>query len=74
MYLELDVAETDKYGRTLAYVYLEDRKTMVNKLLLENGLALVMTVPPNSKHSDEFYKLQTHARNAGAGFWAEAWS
>lgn len=74
VYLEFDVAETDKYGRTLAYVYLEDRKTMVNKLLLENGLAQVMTVPPNSKYSDEFYKLQTRARKAGSGFWTEVWS
>lgn len=74
VYLEYDAAQTDKYGRTLAYVYLSDRKTMVNKLLLENGLAQVMTVQPNSKYSDEFYKLQTHARKAGAGFWAEGWS
>lgn len=74
VYLEYDAAQTDKYGRTLAYVYLGDRKTMVNKLLLENGLAQVMTVQPNSKYSDEFYKLQTRARKDEVGFWAEAWS
>lgn len=74
VYLEYDVAVTDKYGRTLAYVYLSDRKTMVNKLLLENGLAQVMPVQPNSKYSEDFYKLQTRARKAGAGFWAEVWS
>lgn len=74
VYLEYDAVQTDKYGRTLAYVYLSDRKTMINKLLLENGLAQVMTVQPNSKYSDEFYKLQTRARKAGAGFWAEGWS
>lgn len=74
VYLEYDTAQTDKYDRALAYVYLSDRKTMVNKLLLENGIAQVMTVPPNSKYSDEFYTLQTRARKAGTGFWAEAWS
>lgn len=74
VYLEYDAAQTDKYGRTLAYVYLSDRKTMVNKLLLKNGLAQVMTVQPNSKYSDEFYKLQTRARKDEVGFWAEAWS
>lgn len=74
VYLEYDIQQMDKYGRTLAYVYLDDRETMVNRLMLENGLAQIMTVQPNSKYADEFYKLQLAARKAGAGFWAEAWS
>lgn len=69
VYLEYDVETEDKYGRTLAYVYLDDGKTMVNRLLLENGLAQVMTVQPNSKYADEFYNLQVAAREAGKGFW-----
>ncbi len=47
--LEFDVQQLDKYGRTLAYVYLEDG-TFVNAWLVENGYAMVMTVPPNVKH------------------------
>ncbi len=46
-----------KYGRTLAYVYLEDG-TFVNAWLLEHGYAQVMTVPPNVKHQELFLKLQ----------------
>lgn len=69
VYLEYDVETEDKYGRTLAYVYLDDGKTMVNRLLLENGLAQIMTVQPNSKYADEFYNLQVAAREAGKGFW-----
>lgn len=69
VYLEYDVENEDNYGRTLAYVYLDDGKTMVNRLLLENGLAQVMTVQPNSKYADEFYDLQVVAREAGKGFW-----
>lgn len=69
VYLEYDVENEDNYGRTLAYVYLDDGKTMVNRLLLENGLAQVMTVQTNSKYADEFYDLQVVAREAGKGFW-----
>lgn len=70
VYLEYDVSKEDKYGRTLAYVYLNDGETMVNRLLLKKGLARTMTVQPNSKYADEFSKLQTAAREAEIGFWA----
>ena len=69
VYLEYDAAVEDDYGRTLAYVYLEDGETMVNRLLLTNGLATIMTVQPNSKYEDDFSSLQNAAREAGAGFW-----
>ena len=43
--LEFDVQQLDRYKRLLAYVYLEDG-TFVNIWLVENGYAMVMTVPP----------------------------
>jgi len=64
--LEFDVQQLDKYGRTLAYVYLEDG-TFVNACLVENGYAMVMTVPPNVKHQELFLKLQRGAREARRG-------
>lgn len=69
VYLEYDVSVEDDYGRTLAYVYLDDGTTMINRLLLEKGFAVTMTVQPNSKYADEFYDLQSEAREAGNGFW-----
>ncbi len=66
--LEFDVQQLDKYGRTLAYVYLEDG-TFLNAWLVENGYAMVMTVPPNVKHQELFLKLQREAREAGRGLW-----
>ncbi len=54
--LEFDVEQRDRYGRLLAYVYLEDG-TFVNAWLVENGYAMVMTVPPNVKHQGLFLKL-----------------
>jgi micrococcal nuclease len=66
--LELDVQHRDRYGRLLAYVFLEDG-THLNAHLLEKGYALLMTVPPNVKYADEFYALQVKAREAKLGLW-----
>lgn len=51
--LEFDREREDKYGRTLAYVYLPDGR-MLNRLLLEEGRAETMRIPPNTRHADEF--------------------
>ena len=78
VYLEKDVQERDKYGRLLAYVWLEQpsssseneiRAKMYNAKLLLGGYAQVMTVPPNVKYADLFVKLQVEARSAGKGLW-----
>lgn len=67
--LELDVGERDKYGRLLAYIYIEEK--MVNKLLLEKGLARVAYVfEPNTKYVDEFYEIQKQAQNKAIGIWS----
>ena len=66
--LEFDVQEQDRYGRLLAYVYLEEG-TFVNAWLVENGYAVVMTIPPNVKYQELFLKLQREAREARRGLW-----
>jgi micrococcal nuclease len=63
-----DVDSLDQYGRTLAYVYMENG-TFINADLVKNGYAMVMTVPPNVKHADEFVKLQQEARENNRGLW-----
>jgi len=68
--LEYDIDHTDQYGRTLAYVYLQDG-TFVNAELVKNGYAMVMTVPPNVKFAEEFVKLQQEARENNRGLWKE---
>ena len=67
--LEYDVSHKDRYGRTLAYVYLRDG-TFVNALLIKEGYATVLTVPPNVAHADDFVKYQRRAREKGKGLWA----
>ena len=73
VYLEFDVGRTDQYGRLLSYVYLSDKETMVQRLLLSEGYAMVMTYQPNVKYADEFLKLQQQAREDGKGFWGSGY-
>ena len=68
--LEYDVQQTDKYGRTLAYVYLEDG-TFVNAWLVENGYARVSTYPPNVKYQELFHQLEQRAREGKKGLWGK---
>ncbi|MGI9951517.1 thermonuclease family protein [Moorellaceae bacterium AZ2] len=78
VYLELDAGERDKYGRLLAYVWLEPprdasedevRCKMFNAELLLAGYAQVMTVPPNVKYASLFVKFQREAQEKGQGLW-----
>ncbi|WMJ78737.1 MULTISPECIES: thermonuclease family protein [unclassified Sedimentibacter] len=65
--LEFDVQERDKYGRLLAYVWLNGE--MYNKHLLNIGYAQVATYPPNVRYVDEFTALQEVARDNKVGLW-----
>ena len=64
-----DVSETDRYGRLLRYVYLEDG-TFVNGELVRKGYAQTSTYPPDVAFQDTFTELQRMAVNVGAGLWA----
>jgi hypothetical protein len=66
--LEYDVQTRDKYGRLLAYVYLEDG-IFLNAELVKQGYAHVSTYPPNIKHAEEFVRLQQEAREKDRGLW-----
>lgn len=68
--LEYDAERKDKYGRTLAYAYLEDG-TFVNAELLRQGYAQTMTIAPNVKYVDLFVGLQREAREARRGLWRD---
>lgn len=67
--IEKDVSERDKYGRLLAFVYVNGQ--MINKLLLEQGLARVAYIyAPNTRYVDEFREIQDKARNEKKGIWS----
>lgn len=66
--LEFDTQEIDRYGRTLAYIWLDDM--MINAELVAKGYAQVSTIPPNVKYADYFIALQEEARTNEMGLWA----
>lgn len=66
--LEYDIDTLDQYGRTLAFVYLEDG-TFVNAVMVRNGYATVMTTPPNVRYADTFVELARKARKKNRGLW-----
>jgi micrococcal nuclease len=67
--LEPDVSETDKYGRLLRYVYVDDR--LVNAELVKLGLAEAKAYPPDTKYQSQLEQLEGEARQAGRGMWAK---
>jgi micrococcal nuclease len=44
---------------------------MFNKMLIDEGHAMVATYPPNVKYVDVFTDAQATAREAGKGVWSE---
>ncbi|MBN1992128.1 MAG: thermonuclease family protein [Anaerolineae bacterium] len=66
--LEFDQETFDKYGRTLAYIWVEG--TMVNLTMLKEGFANAFTVPPNVRYEEQFREAEREAREAGRGLWA----
>lgn len=71
--IEYDVQKEDKYGRTLAYVYMSNG-TMVEEWLLSEGLANTATYPPNVKYSDHFQELAHNAWENEVGLWKDFFS
>jgi len=65
--LEFDVERRDRYGRTLAYVWIGDE--LFNETLLAEGYAVVTTFPPNVRYVDRFVAAQRSAREGGRGLW-----
>jgi len=67
--LEKDVSETDKYGRLLRFVYVDD--IFVDDYLVENGFAKIMTVPPDIDFKDQFLQSEEYAKKNKLGLWGK---
>jgi micrococcal nuclease len=65
--LEFDAQRRDKYGRLLAYVYVNS--LFVNAELIRQGYAQVSTYKENQRYHEEFERLQQHAIAARRGLW-----
>lgn len=67
--LEYDEEPRDRYGRTLAYVYLEDGR-MVNLLLVRRGYAAVSIFEPNDRYEGQLRIAEREAQEARRGLWS----
>jgi micrococcal nuclease len=65
--LEFDARRHDKYGRLLAYVYVDS--LLVNAELIRQGYAQVSTFKENQRYHQEFERLQQNAIAARRGLW-----
>lgn len=66
--LEADSSDRDRYGRLLRYVHVGDR--FVNAELIEAGLAIARSYPPDVARDVELEQAQRVAQRAGVGIWA----
>jgi micrococcal nuclease len=65
--LEFDARRRDKYGRLLAYVYVDG--LLVNAELIRQGYAQVSTYKENQRYHEEFERLQQSAIASRRGLW-----
>lgn len=75
--LEKDVSETDRFGRLLRYVWVEDFSDefdgdwlLVNEYLVLKGFAQVSTYPPDVKFQERLLRAQQAAVKDNVGLWA----
>jgi len=67
--LEQDVSETDRYGRILAYVWLNGE--FINEKLVKEGYAFSSSYPPDVKYQEILNEAETYARENSLGLWSQ---
>lgn len=65
--LEFDVETKDRYGRTLAYVFINN--IFINLEMIKKGVAVSQTIQPDVKYQDKLIQAQKEARSSCLGLW-----
>lgn len=68
--LERDAEATDRYGRTLAYVYRASDGVFLNERMVADGYAHTLSIPPNVTHAELFRAAERAARIGALGLWS----
>jgi len=74
--LEKDVSETDRYGRLLRFVYIDQHEAtssvalFVNDYLVRQGYARAATFPPDIRYQEQFRAAEKEARENSRGLWS----
>lgn len=79
VWVELGREVEDRYGRLLAYLYIEDpagrwtldgrRGTQVNLAMVDGGWAGTLTIPPNDDYASLYAAAEATALTRGLGLW-----
>lgn len=62
--------EVDRYGRTLAYIFLPDGRNF-NEVMIEEGYAYEYTYNEEYKYQEEFRDAEVYAKDNELGLWKE---
>lgn len=65
--LEFDAVRRDQFGRLLAFVHVDGER--FNDVLLREGYAELLVIPPNGLHGRSLLWAEMEARRAGRGLW-----
>lgn len=67
--LEFDKETFDPYGRTLAYVFVDD--IFLNEQMLSSGLAKILIIPPNDRYAERLLQAEREAKDHRRGIWGD---
>lgn len=67
IYLEFGKLRKDKYDRTLGYIWIDN--LLINEVLLKEGLAFPLFIPPNDKYQNKFIKAFKYAQKLQLNLW-----
>lgn len=70
VWLEADREDTDRFGRFLRYVWLEDGR-LANEMIVEEGHGRAVLYEPNDRYIDRMRAAESAAKSAGDGMWGQ---
>lgn len=62
-----DISETDKYGRLLRYVWIDN--VFINDFLIRQGYARIESIPPDIRYSSKLQQSEQEAKENKRGIW-----
>ena len=67
--LEKDISETDRFGRLLRYIVIDEKN--INEILVREGYAQAKKYKPDTKYSEIFEQAEKEAREKQLGIWKQ---